>query len=269
MSPSSSLDAGAWWRLVALSVLWGGSFFFVGVALRDLPPLTIVAARSHAGCNPARPRADLVRPDAAATPGRLGAACGDGSAQQRRADVADRVRPDDDLIRPGVGAERDHAVLHDAGAGRCRRRATDVAAPRRRAVRRSGRGRAAGAGHASSRGLIARRVAVPRRGVQLRPRGTLGAQKPGRHATACRRHGTIGGVLRRDGHSRVRIGTSVDIADAGPRDMAGAARPRTAVDGDRLHPVLSDHRPIGAVERHAGDADDSGAGDLARIRPSR
>jgi drug/metabolite transporter (DMT)-like permease len=49
MSPSSSLDAGAWWRLVALSVLWGGSFFFVGVALRDLPPLTIVSARVMLG----------------------------------------------------------------------------------------------------------------------------------------------------------------------------------------------------------------------------
>jgi drug/metabolite transporter (DMT)-like permease len=45
MSASSSLDTGAWWRLVVLSVLWGGSFFFVEVALRDLPPLTIVAAR--------------------------------------------------------------------------------------------------------------------------------------------------------------------------------------------------------------------------------
>ena len=31
--------------LVALSVLWGGSFFFVGVAVADLPPLTIVVLR--------------------------------------------------------------------------------------------------------------------------------------------------------------------------------------------------------------------------------
>jgi drug/metabolite transporter (DMT)-like permease len=45
MSPSTSLDAGTWWRLIALAVLWGGSFFFVGVALRDLPPLTILWAR--------------------------------------------------------------------------------------------------------------------------------------------------------------------------------------------------------------------------------
>lgn len=34
-----------WLLLFALSVLWGGSFFFIGVAVRELPPLTIVAAR--------------------------------------------------------------------------------------------------------------------------------------------------------------------------------------------------------------------------------
>src|SRR5215469_4718333 len=34
-----------WTLLLALSVLWGGSFFFVGVAVKELPPLTIVALR--------------------------------------------------------------------------------------------------------------------------------------------------------------------------------------------------------------------------------
>ncbi len=34
-----------WSLLAALSILWGGAFFFVGVALRDFPPLTIVAMR--------------------------------------------------------------------------------------------------------------------------------------------------------------------------------------------------------------------------------
>lgn len=34
-----------WFRLAALSILWGGSFLFVEVALDDLPPLTIVWAR--------------------------------------------------------------------------------------------------------------------------------------------------------------------------------------------------------------------------------
>lgn len=35
----------AWLLLIALSLLWGGSFFFVGVAVGALPPLTIVALR--------------------------------------------------------------------------------------------------------------------------------------------------------------------------------------------------------------------------------
>jgi drug/metabolite transporter (DMT)-like permease len=34
-----------WGLLLALSVLWGGSFFFTGVAVKELPPLTIVLLR--------------------------------------------------------------------------------------------------------------------------------------------------------------------------------------------------------------------------------
>lgn len=39
------MPAADWGRLLLLSVLWGGSFFFVGVAVRELPPLTIVTVR--------------------------------------------------------------------------------------------------------------------------------------------------------------------------------------------------------------------------------
>lgn len=35
----------SWGLLLALSVLWGGSFFFIGIAVREWPPLTIVASR--------------------------------------------------------------------------------------------------------------------------------------------------------------------------------------------------------------------------------
>ncbi|MCG6121188.1 MAG: DMT family transporter [Microvirga sp.] len=47
MSPSTSraMSPVEWLTLVGLSLLWGGSFFFAAVALRELPPLTIVAAR--------------------------------------------------------------------------------------------------------------------------------------------------------------------------------------------------------------------------------
>ena len=34
-----------WGLLLLLSLFWGGSFFFVGAAVKELPPLTIVALR--------------------------------------------------------------------------------------------------------------------------------------------------------------------------------------------------------------------------------
>ena len=43
--PQRAMSASEWGLLLALSVLWGGSFFFVGVAVKSLPPLTIVALR--------------------------------------------------------------------------------------------------------------------------------------------------------------------------------------------------------------------------------
>ena len=45
--PSSDdrIDARDWSLLVVLSVLWGGSFFFNGVVLRELPPFTVVFLR--------------------------------------------------------------------------------------------------------------------------------------------------------------------------------------------------------------------------------
>jgi drug/metabolite transporter (DMT)-like permease len=39
------MTSSEWGMLLLLSLLWGGSFFFVGVAVKELPPLTIVAAR--------------------------------------------------------------------------------------------------------------------------------------------------------------------------------------------------------------------------------
>ena len=42
---STSIDARDWSLLGLLSILWGGSFFFNGVILRELPPLTLVLLR--------------------------------------------------------------------------------------------------------------------------------------------------------------------------------------------------------------------------------
>jgi drug/metabolite transporter (DMT)-like permease len=46
MAPAETrMDERDWALLVLLSVLWGGSFFFNGVAVRELPPFSIVLAR--------------------------------------------------------------------------------------------------------------------------------------------------------------------------------------------------------------------------------
>ena len=45
MASSDAIDTRDWSLLVLLSVLWGGSFFFNGVVLRELPPLTLVLLR--------------------------------------------------------------------------------------------------------------------------------------------------------------------------------------------------------------------------------
>jgi drug/metabolite transporter (DMT)-like permease len=45
MAAGIGMDERDWALLVLLSILWGGSFFFTGVAVRELPPLTIVLAR--------------------------------------------------------------------------------------------------------------------------------------------------------------------------------------------------------------------------------
>ncbi len=44
-SEVKSMNHSEWVMLIVLSVLWGGSFFFVGVAVKALPPLTIVSLR--------------------------------------------------------------------------------------------------------------------------------------------------------------------------------------------------------------------------------
>lgn len=50
MPPNDNLiDARDWSLLAVLSVLWGGSFFFNGAALRELPPLTLVFLRVALG----------------------------------------------------------------------------------------------------------------------------------------------------------------------------------------------------------------------------
>jgi len=47
--PTVTMDRRTWLLLILLSVLWGGAFFFIGAALRELPPLTVVLVRVSLG----------------------------------------------------------------------------------------------------------------------------------------------------------------------------------------------------------------------------
>jgi drug/metabolite transporter (DMT)-like permease len=42
---SRAMSLGDWARIGVLAIVWGGSFFFIGVAVKGLPPFTIVALR--------------------------------------------------------------------------------------------------------------------------------------------------------------------------------------------------------------------------------
>ena len=44
-SANRTMTPAEWAMLLTLSLFWGGSFFFVGVAVKELPPLTVVALR--------------------------------------------------------------------------------------------------------------------------------------------------------------------------------------------------------------------------------
>ncbi|MCH8685975.1 DMT family transporter [Pedomonas mirosovicensis] len=45
MASQKVMGPADWGRLVVLSILWGGSFLFNGIAVKELPPFTIVALR--------------------------------------------------------------------------------------------------------------------------------------------------------------------------------------------------------------------------------
>jgi drug/metabolite transporter (DMT)-like permease len=45
MPPDNRIDSRDWTLLVLLSVLWGGSFFFNGIIVREVPPFTVVLLR--------------------------------------------------------------------------------------------------------------------------------------------------------------------------------------------------------------------------------
>ena len=108
------IDARDWSLLGVLSVLWGGSFFFNGVVLRELPPLTLVLLRvALASDHPAAAAVGL--PDSVSQ-GAFGleAVLRDRAVQQRAAVLADRGRADLYPERAGLDPQRHHAAVHGA-----------------------------------------------------------------------------------------------------------------------------------------------------------
>ena len=45
MQVAKTMDSQDWSLLILLSILWGGAYFFAGVAVKEVPPLTVVLAR--------------------------------------------------------------------------------------------------------------------------------------------------------------------------------------------------------------------------------
>ena len=202
-----------WLLLVFLSALWGGSFFFVGVAIRELPPTTIVLARvGSRGAHPAAARAHLRR-QAAQASDRLAALCGDGHAQQRHPVLALGHRADLRDQRHGLGAQRHHAAVHRAGDGRLPRGAAEPAPCCRRDPRPGRRDHPAPTGPRRV-GPVDRHLALSGRSAELRLLRPVGTTQ------VCRRAADhLGGrpahlLEHRDGRHRQRGRPTLDPAGA-------------------------------------------------------
>ena len=107
-----AMTAREWGLLALLSLLWGGSYFFVGVAVKEIPPLTLVTLRvGLAAALLWVARANSRRRPAQKREGRCGA--GDpGLRQQCAALRADHMGPDASGERARLDPDRGDAALH-------------------------------------------------------------------------------------------------------------------------------------------------------------
>ena len=117
----ASIDARDWSLLGLLSILWGGSFFFNGVVLKELPPLTVVFLRVALAAIMLLPLLWLYRIRFPNGLSGWAAVFRDRASQQRAAVLADRGRADLYPGRAGLDPERHDAAVHgrrDGGGGR-------------------------------------------------------------------------------------------------------------------------------------------------------
>ena len=95
-----TMDASDWALLIALSVLWGGTFFFAEVALAEVRPLTLVFARVGIAAGALVARGVRERAAHAAQHGAVGCVPRHGRAQQPDPVQPDLLGPDPDHGRP-------------------------------------------------------------------------------------------------------------------------------------------------------------------------
>ncbi len=199
------MTAAEWALLVGLSVLWGGSFLFVGVAVAELPPLTIVVAPRRACGGGPSPGAALHGRGAAARAAGLGRLPRHGRPQQRHPVHPHRLGPGPHRERRRLDPQRHDAAVHRRRRALAhRRRAHDGAQARRRRDRiwrRRGDDRRRGAADArrrcpgAARGprrrdllRLRRRLRPPLQGDGRRPGGDRRRDaRPCRPCCSCRR----------------------------------------------------------------------------------
>ena len=122
-----------WALLAVLSIVWGGSFLFIGVAVRELPPLTIVAVRVVTAALALARDLEAGEGGASAHPSGLGGLLGHVDPQQRDSLHADRLGAEPYRQRVGFDSQCHDAALHgDRGALPDGRRAPHGAEIRRR-----------------------------------------------------------------------------------------------------------------------------------------
>ena len=92
-------------------MLWGGSFFFNGVVLRELPPLTMVFLRVAIAAIILLPGLWIYRLVSQGAVG-LEAVLRHRAVQQCAAVLADRHRADLYPERAGLDPQRHHAAVH-------------------------------------------------------------------------------------------------------------------------------------------------------------
>ena len=211
----TSIDARDWSLLGLLSILWGGSFFFNGVVLKELPPFTVVFLRVALAAHHAAAAAVALSHPLPGRPVRLAAVYRHRASQQRAAVLADRGRADLYPGRAGLDPERHDAAVHggrDGGGGRGKAVRAADRGRRRRPDRR---------GHSPRRRFWVgeragpRHPALPGSRLLLRTVGAAGATAAVEFAAARHRDVSDAGLGRDDDRCRRICRTSLAIADAG------------------------------------------------------